>query len=87
MKFSDMSDSELMEWWQQYGCATQAGFYRDVPRRAARAELLRRGLPAVEHSLQCGDTLPDGSVYRRPDGYVGRPDSHPNGWLKNWGLR
>lgn len=71
-----LSDRDLREWWQQYGAATQAGFYRDVPRRAARAEMLRRGLVPDEHP---------GRGVKRPDGYAGLPGAVGR-YLAFWGL-
>lgn len=70
--FKSMDTTDLQDWWRQYGAANQAAHYRQVPRRAARAELLRRGLTAPE-SL--------GRI-ERPKGYG------PNGdeYLVMWGL-
>ena len=80
--FQQMSDSELVAWWHQYGAPRQAPFYPDAPRRAARAELRRRGYDIAALNAEVAawhDSIP------RPAGYDG-PDAWPNGWAKWWGL-
>ena len=69
-RFSRMDDQSLMDWFCQYGQGRQAPFYRQVPRRAAAAEMRRRGLTP----------RPDVRV-PRPRGY-----DTPSGYLHNWGL-
>lgn len=73
--FRGMNDYDLRFWWFQYGQGRQAAHYRGVPRRAAWAEMQRRGLPTLEFGRS-----------PRPRGYADREDSY-KGWLFNWGIR
>lgn len=43
--FANMSESELIAWYTQYGCKRQCGFYniRKI-RNKARTEILARGI-------------------------------------------
>ncbi len=72
--FEAMNNDSLLEWIYQYGEGRQAAYYRTAPRRAAWAEMAKRGLTPIPLRRT-----------PRPRGYAGRPDSH-NGWLKNQGL-
>ena len=69
-RFSRMDDIALLDWFCQYGQGRQAPFYRQVPRRAAAAEMQRRGLTPLP-----------GVRSPRPRGY-----DTPSGYLHNWGL-
>ena len=42
--FAQMSTAELVCWWGQYGTPNQSPYYPSAPRRAARRELLSRGI-------------------------------------------
>lgn len=69
--FALMSDADLVAAYAQYGRAAQAPFYREYPRRALVAELLRRKIPLVV-----------GTTSARPKGYGPTGDSY----APNWGL-